>query len=159
MNTALKGSLQRVQEALEKYNLNTQIVEYATSTRTSQEAADAIGCDLGQIVKTLIFKGKESHRPLCVLVSGKNRVEEKKVSLIVGEPIERPDAKFVELHTGFAIGGVSPVGYTFELPPLIDEDLISYPILWAAAGTPHTVFSLTPADLIRITNGQIAKIH
>ncbi len=147
-----------MQDALKKCNLDLHVVEFPESTRTSQEAADAIGCEIGQIAKTLIFKGKQSNKPLCVIASGKNRVDEKKVAQLVGEPIERPDAEFVEQHTGYAIGGVSPVGFTFETQMLIDQDLMDYSEIWAAAGTHNAVFQLTPQDLVRITNGHVVEL-
>lgn len=156
--STLKKSAQRVQDALKEFDLDLQVVEFPESTRTSQEAADAIGCELGQIAKTLIFKGKQSGKPLCVIASGKNRVDEKKVAQCVGEPIERPDAEFVEQHTGYAIGGVSPVGFTFEHQILIDQDLMAYQIIWAAAGTHNAVFQLTPQDLVRITHGRVVDL-
>ena len=156
--SVLKKSAQRVQDALKEFNLDLQVVEFPESTRTSQEAADAIGCELGQIAKTLIFKGKQSNKPLCVIASGKNRVDEKKIAQIVGDSIARPDAEFVEQHTGYAIGGVSPVGFTFEHQTLIDQDLMAYQTIWAAAGTHNAVFQLTPQDLVRITNGRVVDI-
>jgi Cys-tRNA(Pro) deacylase len=157
MNT-LKSSAQRVQDVLKEFNLDFQVVEFSESTRTSQEAADAIGCELGQIAKTLIFKGKQSQKPICVIASGKNRVDEKKIAQLVGEGIERSDADFVREHTGFAIGGVAPVGFTFEHALLIDQHLMAYPELWAAAGTPNAVFKLTPQDLLRITKGRVVDV-
>lgn len=156
--TTLKKSAQRVQDALKEFGLDLQVVEFPESTRTSQEAADAIGCELGQIAKTLIFKGKHTNKPLCILASGSNRVDEKKVAHILGKPIERPDAAFVEEHTGYAIGGVSPVGFTFEYPTLIDQDLMSFQEVWAAAGTHNAVFKVTPQDLVRITSGRVVDI-
>lgn len=156
--STLKSSAQRVQDALKEFNLDFRVVEFAESTRTSQEAADAIGCEVGQIAKTLIFKGKQSQKPVCVIASGKNRVDEKKVAQLVGEGIERSDAEFVREYTGFAIGGVAPVGFAFENAPLIDQDLMTYSELWAAAGTPNSVFKLTPRDLLGITNGRVVDI-
>ena len=156
--STLKKSAQRVQDALKKFGLDLQVVEFPESTRTSQEAADAIGCEIGQIAKTLIFKGKQSNKPMCVIASGKNRVDEKKVAQLVGEPIERPDAEFVEQHTGYAIGGVSPVGFTFEAQTLIDQDLMAYQAIWVAAGTHNAVFTVTPQDLVRITHGHVVDM-
>ncbi len=159
MTIVLRNSAQRVQDILHQYNLDIKVIEFKELTRTSQEAAATIGCDVGQITKTLIFKGKTSGQPICVIASGKNRVDEKKIKEYIGEDIERPDAEYVLKHTGFAIGGVSPVGYTFELKPLIDEDLMNYSEIWAAAGTPYAVFRLTPKDLLMITNGRIANVR
>jgi Cys-tRNA(Pro) deacylase len=156
--TTLKSSAQRVQDILAQFNLDLKVVQFKESTRTSQEAADAIGCQVGQITKTLIFKGKKTGKPICVIASGKNRVDEKKVEQLIGEAIEKPDANYVEQHTGFAIGGVSPVGYTFEINPLIDEDLMQYAEIWAAAGTPNAVFRLVPQDLLKNTQGRVVNI-
>lgn len=152
----LKSSAQHVQKALEKFGLELKVIEFPQSTRTSQEAADAIGCQVGQIAKTLIFKGRNSNKTVCVIASGINRVDEKKIAQLIGEPIDRADADFVREKTGYAIGGVAPVGFECEIQPLIDQDLMNYDELWAAAGTPHSVFKLTPNDLIRISGGRIA---
>ena len=158
MTTNLRESAQRVQNILEQYHLGLKVIEFKELTRTSQEAANTIGCELGQITKTLIFKGKNSSKPFCVIASGKNRVDEKKVAELIGEPIERPDADYVLKHTSFTIGGIPPVGYKLDMPPLIDEDLMAYEEIWAAAGTPYAVFCIKPHDLVKITNGQIADI-
>ncbi len=158
MMTELRDSAQRVQDILAHYHLDIQVVEFKELTRTAQEAADVIGCEVGQIAKTLIFKGKTSQKPICIIASGKNRVDEKKIKELIGEEIEKPDADFVLKHTTFAIGGIPPIGYPLELKPLIDEDLMSYAEIWAAAGTPHAVFRFTPKDLLKITEGRIVNI-
>jgi prolyl-tRNA editing enzyme YbaK/EbsC (Cys-tRNA(Pro) deacylase) len=154
----MKSSSQRIQDVLHEYKLDLKVVEFSELTRTALEAATAIGCELGQIAKTLIFKGKTSQRPICIIASGKNRVDEKKVALLIGEEIEKSDADFVLKHTGFAIGGVPPLGYTLEINPLIDEDLMAYSEIWAAAGTPHSVFCLTPQNLLKITHGRVVNV-
>ncbi|MGB9879954.1 MAG: YbaK/EbsC family protein, partial [Anaerolineae bacterium] len=128
------------------------------STRTAAEAAQAVGCAVGQIVKSLVFRGKETHKPILVLASGANRVDEKALAHWVGEPIEKADADFVREQTGFAIGGVPPIGHIQPLPTYIDQDLLLYDEIWAAAGTPHAVFRLTPADLVRMTNGMVTPV-
>lgn len=158
MEKKLKSSAQKIQDILHTYNLNMKVIEFAETTRTSQDAANAIGCDIGQIAKTLIFKGKFSEKPICIIASGKNRVDEKKIALMLGEEIEKSDAEFVLKHTGFAIGGVPPIGYELEITPLIDEDLMQYLEIWSAAGTPHSVFCLSPKDLLLITDGRITDI-
>ncbi|MCL4766041.1 MAG: YbaK/EbsC family protein [Hyphomicrobiaceae bacterium] len=117
------------------------------STRTAEEAAAACGCAVGQIVKSLVFRGKESGRPYLLLVSGGNRVNEKAVARIVGEPLQRPDAQYVRDVTGFAIGGIPPVGHDTRLATYMDRDLLGYVTVWAAAGTPECVFPVAPADL------------
>jgi prolyl-tRNA editing enzyme YbaK/EbsC (Cys-tRNA(Pro) deacylase) len=155
----LKSSSQRVQDILHEYQLGIQVIEFKEPTRTSQEAAIAIGCDVGQIAKTLIFKGKNSEKPICVIASGKNRVDEKKIVQLVGEEIEKPDAEYVLKHTSFAIGGVPPIGYKLDIEPIIDEDLMTYHEIWAAAGTPNSVFRLLPTDLLKITHGKVANIR
>lgn len=152
----MKDSSRRVQDILNQYGLDLKIIEFKELTRTSQEAANAIGCEVGQIAKTLIFRGKTTSKPICVVASGKNRVNEKKIAEYVGEEIEKPDAQYVLQHTGFAIGGVPPIGY--DLKPLIDEDIMAYAEIWAAAGTPHSVFRLSPSHLLQITEGRVVKI-
>ena len=155
----LKGSAQRVQDVLTQHGLDLKVIEFKELTRTAQEAANAIGCEVGQIAKTLIFRGKTTSKPICVIASGKNRVDEKKIVQYMGEEIEKPDAEYVLQHTGFAIGGIPPIGYQLETKPLIDEDLMAYAEIWAAAGTPHSVFRLTPSDLLKITNGREVNIR
>ncbi len=155
----IKASSQRVQDILNAYQLQADVIEFRELTRTSQEAANAIGCEIGQIAKSLIFKGKVTGKPICIIASGKNRVDERKIADYVGEGIDKPDAEYVLKHTSFAIGGVPPIGYTFEIDPLIDEDLMVYHEIWAAAGTPHSVFQITPNDLLRITKGRVVKIR
>ena len=152
--TVLSPSAQKVQNALNAIGLTLQVVELPASTRTAAEAAAAIGCTVAQIAKSLVFKTKETHRPVLVIASGTNRVNEKAVGALIGEPIEKADADFVRARTGFVIGGVAPVGHTETPITLLDEDLMQYEAIWAAAGTPNAVFKLTPADLIKMTNAQ-----
>ncbi|HSX03583.1 MAG TPA: YbaK/EbsC family protein [Rhabdochlamydiaceae bacterium] len=159
MTENLRDSAQRVQNILREYHLETKVIEFKELTRTAQEAASAIGCDVGQIAKTLIFRGKISKKPICVIASGKNRVDEKKVTAYLEEEIEKPDADYVLTHTSFSIGGIPPVGFAFELKPIIDEDLMSYKEIWAAAGTPYAVFQITPEDLLKITSGKVLNIR
>jgi prolyl-tRNA editing enzyme YbaK/EbsC (Cys-tRNA(Pro) deacylase) len=151
----LSPSAQRVQNALDAFGVELQVVEMPNSTRTSAEAAAAVGCTVGQIAKSLIFRGKESARPLLVIASGSNRVDEKKIAAIFGEKIEKPDADYVRTRTGFVIGGVPPVGHAEQLAILIDADLLQYEEIWAAAGTPNAVFRLTPQQLVEITRGEV----
>jgi prolyl-tRNA editing enzyme YbaK/EbsC (Cys-tRNA(Pro) deacylase) len=158
MDTNLSASAQKVQDALNAMGFAMQVVELPASTRTAVEAAQAVGCDVGQIVKSLIFKGRDSGRPLLLLVSGANRVDLEKAAVAVGEALDKADADFVRQHTGFAIGGVPPVGHTEALDTLIDVDLLQYAQVWAAAGTPNAVFCLSPADLERVTGGRVVKV-
>lgn len=158
MSDQLSPSAQKVQNALHRFGLDLQVVELPASTRTAMEAAQAVGCSVGQIVKSLIFRGQQSDAPLLILVSGSNRVNEAAIATQIGEPIAKADADFVRQHTGFVIGGVPPVGHTQELPTLIDEDLLQYEEIWAAAGTPNAVFRLPARDLTRISNGKVTRI-
>ena len=134
------------------------MIEHAESTRTAQEAADRAGCELGQIVKSLIFRGKDSGKPLLVLTSGANRVDEKRISEYAGEAIGRADADFVRSVTGFAIGGVPPIGHLQNLETYIDEDFLHYPTIWAAAGTPNAIFELNTGDLQKMTGGNMVRV-
>ena len=155
MSEPLSSSAQKVQDALSSLGLTLQVVELPDSTRTAVEAAQAIGCQVGQIVKSLVFKGKRSGRPVLVAASGPNRVDERKIEALISEPLGKADAEFVRQRTGFVIGGVPPVGHSEQLETFIDQDLMQYDEIWAAAGTPHAVFRLTPADLVRITGGRV----
>jgi prolyl-tRNA editing enzyme YbaK/EbsC (Cys-tRNA(Pro) deacylase) len=154
----LSPSAQRVQDALTKLGLTLQVVELPDSTRSAIEAAEAIGCTVGQIAKSLIFKTKASERPVLVIASGPNRVVENKIATLVGEEIAKADAEFVRQHTGFAIGGVPPVGHSEPIRTFIDEDLLVYDEIWAAAGTPNAVFRLTGDDLVRATGAGVVGV-
>jgi prolyl-tRNA editing enzyme YbaK/EbsC (Cys-tRNA(Pro) deacylase) len=155
----LSPSAQRVQNALDACGVELQVIEMPNSTRTSAEAAVAVGCTVGQIAKSLIFRGRESARPLLVIASGSNRVDEKKLAALFGEKIEKPDADYVRTRTGFVIGGVPPVGHTERIETLIDEDLLQYPEIWGAAGTPNALFRLTPQQLVEITQGEVVDVR
>ncbi len=157
----LSPSAQKVQDTLQLLGFNLQVIEFEQTTRTSAEAAQAIRCEVGQIAKSLIFKGKQSGKAILIIASGANRVDEKKIRAIVGEKVEKPDADFVREQTGFVIGGVPPVGHTQKLETLIDEDLMKFENIWGAAGTPNAVFRLTPTDLVKMTGGKVAdmKVH
>ena len=158
IDETINKSSKRVQDVLQKYAIDTKIVQFPQSTHTAQEAADAIGCTVGQIVKSLVFCIKETQQPILVLVSGSNRVDEKLLESVVGEKIKKANADFTKNVTGFAIGGIPPVGHVQKLKTFIDEDLLLHKEIWAAAGTSHTVFSLTFSDLKRITNGVIIRM-
>jgi len=159
MDISLSTSAQKVQDALASFGLDLRVKELAESTRTAVDAANAVGCDVAQIVKSLVFRGRTSGDAVFVVASGANRVNEKALAALVGEKIEKADADFVRERTGFAIGGVSPVGHPAPLHTFVDEDLLQYEELWAAAGTPHALFSLTPEQLCRITSGQVIAIR
>lgn len=156
--TELSPSAQRVQQALQRLDLDLRVVELPDSTRTAEQAAAAIGCQVGQIAKSLVFRAAESDRPVLVIASGANRVNEKAIGALLGEKIVKADADFVRQRTGFAIGGVPPVGHSEPLTTFIDQNLLNYPEIWAAAGTPHAVFRLNAADLLRATGGRVAAI-
>ena len=134
------------------------MLELPASTRSAVEAAQAIGCRVEQIAKSLIFRSSQSGRPVLVIASGPNRVNEKKIGELLGEPIGKADADFVRQRTGFVIGGVPPVGHVEPLDTFIDEDLLKLDEIWAAAGTPNAVFCLKPADLVKITSGRVVAV-
>jgi prolyl-tRNA editing enzyme YbaK/EbsC (Cys-tRNA(Pro) deacylase) len=129
------------------------------STRTAQEAAQAVGCTVGQIVKSLIFQGAQSGRPYLLLVSGANRVRTELLVAHLGEELHKPDAEYVRQVSGFAIGGVPPIGHPTPLPTLIDAELFQYERVYAAGGTPSTLFSLTPKELLALTGGRVLPLH
>ena len=154
----LSPTAQKVQDQLTSLGYNFKVIEFQESTRTAQEAAERAGCSLGQIIKSLIFKGKTTDKPILVLTSGANRVDEKLIGNYSGEPIGRADADFVRTVTGFAIGGVPPVGHTHKMETYLDEDLLQYTTIWAAAGTPNAIFELTPDALQKMTDGKIVRV-
>ena len=156
--STLSASAQKIQDQLKELGFNYTVIEHAESTRTAQEAADRAGCELGQIVKSLIFKGQESGKPILVLTSGANRVDEKRISGYAGEPIGRADADFVRAVTGFAIGGVPPFGHLLIMDTYLDEDFMRYETIWAAAGTPNAIFELKTEDLQKMTNGKVVRV-
>lgn len=152
------GGVQRVREALAAAGLSSEVKELSASTRTAQDAASAVGCQVAQIVKSLVFRIQDGDRPLLVLVSGTNRASEALLAALAGGPVARADADFVRARTGFAIGGVAPLGHAEPMAVLVDRDLMSFPLVWAAAGSPNAVFALTPADLLRVTGGRVADV-
>ena len=156
---ALPAAAQRVQDHLAAIDPALTVQVMPDSTRTAEEAAAACGCTVAQIAKSIIFRGKQSDRPILVIASGVNRVDEKKVRDLAGEKPGRADADFVREKTGFAIGGVPPVAHAEPPIVLIDEDLLAFDEIWAAGGTPMAVFSLDPGKLARLTGGQVADIR
>ena len=151
-------SARRVQEALAARGFAFDVKEFPESTRTSAEAAAAIGCAVGEIAKSLVFRGAESGEAVLIIASGANRVDSAKAEALLGEAIGRADADFVRAATGFAIGGVPPLGHDRPLVTLIDEDLLAFEVIWAAAGTPNAVFRLSPSDLSDLTGGRIGDV-
>lgn len=154
----LSPSAQKVQDALTSLGFSQQVVEHEQTTRTSAEAAAAIGCEVGQIAKSVIFKGKQSGKAILVIASGANRIDEKKLKALLGEKVDKPDADFVRAQTGYVIGGVPPIAHAQPLDTLIDEALLTFDSIWAAAGTPNAVFPLTPAELVTMTGGKVADV-
>ncbi|MBT6441132.1 MAG: YbaK/EbsC family protein [Alphaproteobacteria bacterium] len=152
-------AIQRVEAAVVARGFNFEMVEFPASTRTAADAAAAIGCEIAQIVKSLIFATMPDERPLLALVSGSNQGDMKKMAALVGATLRRPDADYVREVTGFAIGGVPPIGHSQALLTLIDRDLVSHPMVWAAAGTPNSVFGLRGGDLEALTAGIAADIR
>jgi prolyl-tRNA editing enzyme YbaK/EbsC (Cys-tRNA(Pro) deacylase) len=154
----LKPSAQKVQDALAARGFDLAVVELPDSARTAAEAAAAVGCRVEQIAKSMVFAARPSGRAVLVVASGGHRVDVAKVAALVGEKIEKPDAEFVREKTGFAIGGVPPVGHATPPVTIVDEDLLRLDELWAAAGHPHAVFKLTPAQLVALTGGTVASV-
>ena len=154
----LPASAARVAEAAAALGLAVEVREMPASTRTAEEAAAACGCDVAQIVKSLVFRGRTSKEPWLLLVSGSNRVDEKGIAAVLGEALKRTDAEDVRALTGYAIGGIPPLGHATPLATVIDEDLLAHDIVWAAAGTPNAVFPVAPRDLARATNARILRV-
>lgn len=154
----MKESAQRVQSRLYEMGFTNQVVELPDSTRTAQEAADTIGCEVAQIAKSIIFRLKHTDSPLLVIASGANRVNEKHLSNQLNDKLGKADADFVRENTGFVIGGVPPVGHVEAITTIIDEDLFQFKTIWAAAGHPKAVFELTPDQLVAMTKGQVMAI-
>ncbi len=147
----LPQSARRLRDRAASLGLSVEVLELPDSTRTADEAARACGCAVAQIVKSLVFLGADSGRPYLLLVSGANRVDEEAVADVAGEPLTRPNGRRVREITGYAIGGIPPLGHDTEMATLFDEALLSHPVVWAAAGTPNCVFSAEPAELARVT--------
>jgi prolyl-tRNA editing enzyme YbaK/EbsC (Cys-tRNA(Pro) deacylase) len=158
MANVLSASAQKVQDALLARGFNYEVKESEHVTRTAAEAAQVVGCTVGQIAKSLVFRAAESGQPILVIASGANRVNEQQISALVGQPIGKADANFVREHTGFAIGGIPPLGHVKPLTVLIDQDLLQFEDIWAAAGTPNSLFRLDPHDLPAMTGGQVAHV-
>lgn len=154
----LSSSAAKVQAALEARGYSFEVLELDQTTRTAAEAAAAIGCEVAQIAKSILFRARESGRPVLVIASGANRVDERAVADLLGEKPGKADADFVRRETGFAIGGVPPVGHDKPIETFIDEDLLAFDEIWAAAGTPFAVFRLDPHSLAALTGGRVARV-
>jgi prolyl-tRNA editing enzyme YbaK/EbsC (Cys-tRNA(Pro) deacylase) len=158
MSSEIGGSAQRVMRALRSANLAGSVVVLPDSTHTAASAAAALGCEVAQIAKSIVLRAVASDRPVLVVTSGINRVDLRRVSALVGEPVEKASADFVRRRTGFAIGGVAPVGLAEPTLTFVDEDLFAHEVIWAAAGTPFSVFGMAPADAVRLTGGQAVRV-
>jgi len=158
MTEELSRSARRVQDTLASLGTAFEVLELPSSTRTAVEAATAIGCSVEQIAKSILFRTVKDKKPVMVIASGINRVNEARVADIVGEPIEKADAAYVREKTGFAIGGVPPIGHAEPIYTIIDEDLLKSGELWAAAGTPNSVFKLSATNLLEMTAGLLKSI-
>jgi prolyl-tRNA editing enzyme YbaK/EbsC (Cys-tRNA(Pro) deacylase) len=147
-----------VQDALAALGSGAQVREMPASTRTAAEAAAACGCPEGAIVKSLVFRGAVTGQGILVLTSGANRVHEKRLGRQLGEKLARADADFVRSVTGYAIGGVPPLGHATAMRVVMDRDLQGYAEIWAAAGTPRAVFPTTPDDLLHLTRAEVLDV-
>lgn len=149
----LPASAQRVQQALAAAGTDSKVIELSVAARTSQQAAEALGIEVGQIAKSLIFRALPSGRAVLVIAAGDRRVDEARISALLGEPIERATPELVREYSGFAIGGVAPVGHLKPMATFIDTSLRRFDVVWAAGGTPHCVFPIAPGELVRISGG------
>jgi len=153
MASNLRTSAKRVQDFLIARGFTFEVKELPSSTRTAQEAADSIGCSVSQIAKSLVFREKTTDQAILIIASGPNRVDVHKVERATGLNLGKANGAFVREKTGFAIGGVPPVGHTVPLQTILDPDLKQYDVIWAAAGTPFAVFQLKPEDFEPLTGG------
>lgn len=154
----LSSGVQQVEQAIKAHGLDCRFVEMQATTRSARDAAQALGCRVEQIVKSLIFKGKKTQKPILILAGGANRVNVKNLREHVSEAVKMAQPDFVQAQTGFAIGGVPPVGHSQPLKTFIDKDLMQYEEIWAAAGTANAMFKITPRNLQKITGGQVISI-
>jgi Cys-tRNA(Pro) deacylase len=158
MPNRLNTSVRKVEKALKAHGLECQVLNMKETTRSAQDAANSLGCRVEQIVKSLVFMTKKTKKPILVLASGANRVNPKKIRNFLSEPIKMADPDFVRSKTGFVVGGVPPLGHSSPLETFIDEDLLKYPEIWAAAGSSNTMFKLSPDDLQKITQGRVISV-
>ena len=158
MPNRLNTCVLEVEKALKAHGLECQVLTMNETTRSAQDAANSLGCKVEQIVKSLVFMTKKTKKPILVLASGANRVNPKKIRNFLSEPIKMAAPDFVRSKTGFVVGGVPPLGHSSSLETFIDEDLLKYPEIWAAAGTSNTMFKLSPDDLQKTTQGQVISV-
>ncbi len=159
MKPAQHPTALRTAQLLRDAGIESHVVEFEQATRTSAEAAAAIGCSVSEIAKSIVFRGQHSGQAVVVIASGDNRVSETKVAILLGEPLARADADFVRTTTGYAIGGVAPIGHTQSVKLLLDEDLQRFDTVWAAGGTPFSVFPLRPDQLRHLTGADWADVR
>jgi Cys-tRNA(Pro) deacylase len=153
----LSATAQRVADALAAAGVATEVVEYDVPARTSADAARVLGCEVGQIAKSLVFR-TASGRPVLVIASGAQRVDERKVAALVGEAVGKADAAFVREVTGYVIGGIPPLAHRAPMAVFVDAGLLRYDRVFAAGGTPHAMFPIGPADLVRVARGTAADV-
>jgi prolyl-tRNA editing enzyme YbaK/EbsC (Cys-tRNA(Pro) deacylase) len=158
MKPAQHPTALRTSQLLRQAGIEARVVEFEAPTRTSAEAAAAIGCSVAEIAKSIVFRGKTSGQAVIVVTSGDNRVSETKVAAALGEPLARADAVFVRAATGYAIGGVAPIGHSQPVKLLLDRDLQRFETVWAAGGTPFSVFPVKPDQLRRLTGSDWADV-
>lgn len=158
MHPARHPTALRTRDLLRAAGIDTEVVEFDQPTRTSAEAAEAIGCSVAEIAKSIVFRGKTSGQAVLVVASGDRRVSEKKVEAVLGERLSRADADFVRTATGYVIGGVAPLGHAQPVRLLLDEGLCRFATVWAAGGTPYSVFPLTPPQLQALTGAAWADV-
>ncbi len=154
----MNPSSQKIQEYLRSVGVDARVMEMPATTRTAKEAARAIGCSVAQIAKSILFRTAHSGRPVLIVASGANRVDERLMGEFIGEQIEKATPDFVRETTGFAIGGVPPVGHSIAIETWIDRELLQFDIIWAAAGTPFSVFAIAPGQLQNMTGGKIQSV-
>ncbi len=152
----MSKSLERVRSALRAVGIDSEILEMPAETRTARQAADAAGCELDQILKSIIFRGERSGRAILFMTAGGNQVDPGKASALAGEPLGKADAALIRDQTGFAIGGVAPLGHNSPVASYLDPRLMDFPLIWAAAGTPRHIFAVKPAVLHRISGAQLS---
>lgn len=154
----LSASARKVQDAIAALGFANTVLELPIPVRTAADAARAVGCEVAQIAKSVIFRAAKSGRPVLVITSGANRVDEARVAELLGEPIGRANPDFVREATGFAIGGIPPIGHAIPPVTLVDRDLLALAELWAAAGHPNSLFRVTPDELVRMSGGRVERV-
>ena len=158
MTETLPDTAKAFQDVLRSKGIDARVVVFPQSARTAKDAAAALGCEVAQIAKSLIFRRTDTNEPVLVVASGSNRVDEQRVSSYLSALIVKADADFVRAATGFAIGGVPPLGHKNPIHTIVDKSLFQHATVWAAAGTPNAVFSIRPQQLVEITNGQVIAV-